>query len=525
MSRRFTLAAAVLAATLAAAPAEARRGQVELISATPAGQPADGYSFDATPSRDGRFISFSSFADNLSDRDDDTSASVFVKDMRTGELTLVNRAADGGVANGPANNGSISADGRRVAFASFASNMTTPDGYGWDVFVGDMDTGRISLVSRQAGSGDGGNRPATSPEISADGRFVAFSSNATNLSPDQTDETVSAVYVRDLVTGELTLASRADSEAVANGGSRPMGLSADGRRLAFVSSATNLDPADTDATQDVYVRDLASGETTLISDDPRRADSRGESDWADISDDGRHVVFHSGQVGLSDEDDDGSVQVYVRDLETGATTLASGFGPSDPPLDGHGDMKYPAIAGDGQAVAFSSMDRHAVVTWNRVTRKKEIVADGALGAEISGDHRYALYGTGDLLWRRDMTGGSPFCLDVIQRVTPPLPAFVTLPCLDEDGDPFSRLVVAPPAHGLLGPIDQHTGAVLYTPLPGFVGEDTFVFAGTGADGQGRSATARLVVDSPELPPLPPVTPPAVPPVPAPLRCADPLVGT
>ncbi|HEX8065668.1 MAG TPA: Ig-like domain-containing protein [Thermoleophilaceae bacterium] len=516
LARASTLLAVAFAA-VATAPAEARRGADEQVDAVH-GQRADDYSYSPSMSANGRFVAFSSWAGNLSPIEGEPRANVFVRDMRTGDVELVNRGADGGPASDNAADASISADGRMVAFASWAKNMTAANGYGLQVFVRDLATGRISLVSRRQGDGEGANRPAGVPVISPDGGFVAFTTNATNLSPEQTDETVSAVYVRDLATGKLTLASRADgpSGAVPNDPSNPVGLSSGGSRVAFSSTATNLDPADPDDVTDMYVRDLEADRTTLVSDDPRRAESVGTADAGDISDDGRYVVFHSGQVGLSDRNDDSIYNVYVRDMDTGTTTLVSDWKGEEPEF--WRGWKYPSITGDGEVVTYLAADERAALRWDRLTGRTTLIAWGAVGYETSDDHRYTTYGTSTGIWRRDLLGGPPLCLDVIQRVLAAVPALVELPCSDEDGDPFSRVLDGLPGHGTLGAIDQLAGTVLYTPKAGFLGDDSFTYRAEGPSGAGPPATVTLAVGLPDLP-LPPL-----PPIP-PLPCADPLRGT
>ncbi len=127
-----------------------------------------------------------------------------------------------------------------------------------------VTSGDLSLVST---SDDGvkGNSFSWAPRVSSDGTRVAFQSGATNLDPADTDD-IGDVYVKDLVTGDLTLASTSDAGEKGNGSSGPSpSLSADGTYVAFTSLSTNLDPADTDDTTDVYVKDLVTGDITLAS--------------------------------------------------------------------------------------------------------------------------------------------------------------------------------------------------------------------------------------------------------------------
>ncbi|HMJ31064.1 MAG TPA: hypothetical protein VK512_20330, partial [Xanthobacteraceae bacterium] len=165
---------------------------------------------------------------------------------------------------------SISADGRYVAFRSDASNLVPGDTNGTgDVFVRDLQTGAITRVSTNA-SGDQGNSASGDPSISADGRYVAFYSSASNLVPGDTNF-LADVFVRDLQTGAITRVSTNASGVQGNGGEHPSvsswspSISADGRYVAFDSYASNLVPGDTNGYADVFVRDLQTGAITRVS--------------------------------------------------------------------------------------------------------------------------------------------------------------------------------------------------------------------------------------------------------------------
>jgi hypothetical protein len=165
--------------------------------------------------------------------------------------------------------------------------------------------------------GPKGNGDSYADSVSADGRFVVFDSAATNLSPDDSDG-FTDVYVRDLQTNTTTLVSRAGgvSGAKGNGNSGAPAISADGRFVAFTSDATNLSPDDGDTTSDVYVRDLQTNTTTLVSRASGVAGAKGRLSFAPaISADGRFVAFYS-FTRLSPDDGDGIWDVYVRDLQT-----------------------------------------------------------------------------------------------------------------------------------------------------------------------------------------------------------------
>ena len=211
------------------------------------------------------------------------------------------------------------------------------------------------LVSATKG-GKGGDGNSLEPSLSADGRYVVFSSRAKNLSP-AAQSGDPEIFVKDMQTGAVTLASRADGAAgaAADGSSYEPSISADGRYVAFASGSENLSSEDT-ASNDVFVRDLVAGTTTLVSRASGTTGAAGDGESTDpsISADGRHVAFVSGANNLV-ADDAKTVQtdVFVRDLDTGVTELVSRASG----VTGAAGTDYsfePSISADGSRVAFSS---------------------------------------------------------------------------------------------------------------------------------------------------------------------------
>ena len=183
---------------------------------------------------------------------------MFVRDLRSGTTRRVSLASDGTQANDFSENPAISADGRYVAFDSVASNLVPGDtNQPSDVFVRDLRSGTTRLVSL-AMNGAQANDSSDYPAISADGRYVAFRSFATNLVPGGTNGSED-VFVRDLRSGTTRRVSVAPGGRQANGESFTPAISADGRYVAFDSSASNLVPGDTNHASDVFVRDLRPG--------------------------------------------------------------------------------------------------------------------------------------------------------------------------------------------------------------------------------------------------------------------------
>jgi Tol biopolymer transport system component len=270
---------------------------------------------------------------------------------------LISAAPDGSAGNGPSLFPSVSENGRYVAFRSEATNLSPDDNDDErDIYVRDRSTGDVTLVSRASGgAGVKGNRASFNPRISANGRFVVFRSNANNLVPEDTDA-LEDIYVRDLQANQTFLVSRASGAAgvKGNGGSFNASISADGSRVAFRSEATNLSPEDPDTIPDVYVRDLASSETILASRATGAAGVKGLgfSEFPQISGDGNRVAFRSESPNLAPEDLDTIEDIFVRDLTTAETLLvsrAAGDGPK-----GNARSTFVSISADGNQIAFDS---------------------------------------------------------------------------------------------------------------------------------------------------------------------------
>ncbi|MGG5822952.1 TolB family protein [Falsiroseomonas sp. HW251] len=244
-------------------------GRLVLASASENGEEGNGRSFQPAISRDGTKVAFVSDADNLVPGDDNGTSDVFVKDLVTGAITLVSASSAGEQGNSGSLLPSISADGTRVAFESFASNLVPGDDNGTlDIFVKDLISGAVTLASTSA-EGEQGNGRSEFPSLSIDGRRVAFVSEATNLLPGDAN-TASDVFVKDLVSGAITLASASSGGEQGNGSSGIPSLSADGNMIAFDSEASNLVPGDTNGVLDVFVKNLdgafAAGAAAPISD-------------------------------------------------------------------------------------------------------------------------------------------------------------------------------------------------------------------------------------------------------------------
>ena len=210
----------------------------------------------------------------------------------------------------------VSADDRYVVFQSDATNLVPDDLNGWsDVFIRDRQLGTTARVSVDSGGGEA-DGPSVSPAISDDGRFVVFRSAATNLVPDDFNWEWD-VFIRDLQAGVTTRVSVSTDGGDANGDSGGPTESADGRYVAFGSDASNLVVGPNNWRGDIFVRDMQLGETVLVSAawDGSLTD---ENSWnASISGDGRHVAFVTSSTNIVPDDFNGLADIFVRDLDMG----------------------------------------------------------------------------------------------------------------------------------------------------------------------------------------------------------------
>jgi len=275
--------------------------------------PANGESSQPSISGDGRFVAFSSSADNLVPNDNNEKQDVFVRDRINQTNELISVDSSGNQGNSTSNQPFISADGRFVAFTSEASNLIDNDtNEAWDIFVHDRanhTTERISVAS----NGNQADGDSEVPSISRDGRFVAFTSQADNLDSNDANELID-IFVHDRVNHTTELISVASNGNQGNGQSWLSFISADGRFVAFSSDASNLVHNDTNENRDIFVHVRANHTTERVSVDRYGFEGDHDSDFPVISADGRIVAFHSWASNLTVNKI--SVQdVFVRDRD------------------------------------------------------------------------------------------------------------------------------------------------------------------------------------------------------------------
>jgi hypothetical protein len=374
------------------------------------GEEANDASHYPVVSGDGQIVAFGSSAVNIVRRDLNRVPDIFVRDLSTGENSRVSVASDGTQADGASHRAALSQDGRFVAFQSAARNLVSGDTNGvHDVFVHDRQTGSTSRVS-VASDGTQGNAASQNPKLSADGRWVTFSTTATNLAPGAVGPKAK-VLLHDRETGVTTEVSvRPDGSSATEDSVLPT-ISADGRYVGFISNDRQIVPAPRFISFSAYVRDVQAGTTVRVNETPLSSlgyaipkpgtpltvspDGRFATLYTDsamvpedtnrvtdayrielatgtmvrvsvgsdgvqadlasgllitgavMSADGRYVVFDSDARNLVPDDTNGLRDIFVRDTVDGTTTLVStGSVTNTRP------SYYPAVSDDGSVVVF-----------------------------------------------------------------------------------------------------------------------------------------------------------------------------
>lgn len=294
-----------------------RTGALERISqpnGDPAAEPDQAAYVDAVTSSG--LVIFESKATNLVAGATGGVSEVFARQLQDGPIELVSVSSDdagGTAASADSYAGAADGDGRFVVFASRAGNLAAGDAGGRaGIFVRDRVTGTTTLVSEPPGGGQA-NGDADFPSISANGRLVAFNSSATNLVAGN-PHGFQQVYVRNLATGALRRVSQANGGTAGNGDSTEPALSGDGSRIAFRSVATNLVTGDTNYADDVFVQDLARHLISRVSVTPGLAQGNSSSFGSSLSSDGRTIAFSSDATNLTGTGAGTPEQVIVRDI-------------------------------------------------------------------------------------------------------------------------------------------------------------------------------------------------------------------
>jgi Tol biopolymer transport system component len=420
---------ALLALLAMVSPAVAGAAGIELISRIPpqvAPETASGaYPLSRTAlSADGRYLVFASSAPNLvpGQVDPASGLDIFLYDRVAGTTLLISHASGAPATAGDRPSGHqpvISADGRFVAFVSAARDLVAgtgdvpPDPAGGNVFLWSRETGQLTLVSRRAGSDEGGDGASFSPSLSADGRVLVFTSKATDLVPGLTlafpgEENV---YAWDRATGALSLVSRSAASPTRSGNNSSFGpvVSADGRFVAYLSGASDLVAGENDlngAAQDLFLYDRLTGATTLVShvSGTALATPNGSSHSPALSADGRYVAFGSHGTNLVSgvADDNGRPDVFLYDRLSGALAWVSLSGPGaaeggiEPEISKDGDTvvyltNAPSPFAGGQIIAYDVPTGSRSLVTHAAESPSTPADRGATSFSISADGRLVAF--------------------------------------------------------------------------------------------------------------------------------------
>jgi hypothetical protein len=325
-------------------------GTTMRVSVSSAGVQGGAGSYRPSLSPDGGYVAFESDAYNLVSGDSNQARDIFLYALETDVVTRISTDSGGLSASGASYRASVSSGGTKVAFQSDAPNLVTGDtNSATDVFVRDLNLGTLVRVSLGT-TGQQGNAPSYNPSMSDDASYVAFTSRATNFGPVDTNATED-IYLRDLALAQTEPISVSLAGAMGNGDSWISSSSADGRFVAFVSWSSNLVGGDTNSVGDLFLRDLSLDRTTRVSVNALGQQSNGRSQDPAVSGGGRYVAFDSDATNLVMGDTNGVRDVFVYDDGPPATIDRSSVA-SDPGTEaitsvGAGVLPADAVFGPG----------------------------------------------------------------------------------------------------------------------------------------------------------------------------------
>ncbi|PTQ91428.1 VCBS domain-containing protein, partial [Agitococcus lubricus] len=301
-------------------------------------------------------IAFESWGTNLVANDTNNRPDIFIKDLTTGVLSRVSTNSSNQQANDLSFNATFSADANKMAFDSQATNLIGTDTNGFiDVFVKNLTTGAVTRASTNS-SGVQGNGHSLYSVISADGNKVAFYSDASNLVDNDTNG-VRDIFVKDLLSHQLTRVSTSSTATEANAASHSVMFFANGDKVAFYSAASNLVADDGNGGADIFIKDLNTGALTRVSTSSTGQEANGESTNYRISHDGSLLVFQSNSTNLVDGITTTYTQIFAKNLITGAVSLVSAN--VNGTQSEYGSIN-PILSADGTKVLFESASRNLV---------------------------------------------------------------------------------------------------------------------------------------------------------------------
>ncbi len=376
---------------------ERATGTVARVSVGPGGVESNGDSGRPTISADGRYIAYRSDATNLIAIDNNATRDIFLYDRVAGTTTLVSGVELGFRGNGSSNRPAISGNGRFIAYRTKASNLVSGEvdtNGNMDILVFDRVSGTTTRVSVDSSGAQATGGDSDRPAISSDGRYVVFSSKATNLVAGDSNG-VEDIFLHDRDTGETTRVSVASDGTAANNESSRPAISGDGRFITFTSSASNLVSGDTNGVDDVFLHDRDTGVTTRISVAADGTESDGPSSVSTLSADGSFISFRSVATNLVVGGANGVEQVYIVNRVTGSLFLVSakadgspGSNPAPvcvPPASCNPkeSSSRPSLSTDGQLVVFHSIAVDLVP--DDTNDKKDIFLRDVSGLDLDGD--------------------------------------------------------------------------------------------------------------------------------------------
>ena len=331
--------------------------QTVIISRLYAPLQSNDHSANAVVSDDGRYVAFDTKSTTLiAAQNTGAYKKIFVRDMLTRQSVLVSISSAGVLSNGDSVEPSISGDGHLVSFSSNSSALVSGDtNNAQDIFLRNLLTNTTSRVSVAADGGNG-NDFSLQSRLARNGGFLCFGSYASNLVSGDTNATAD-IFVRDLSTNITERVSVATGGGQANNYSSNCAISADGRFVTFQSSATNLVAGDTNGKQDIFMRDRQTGQTRLVSVGFAGAQSDDASYMPSLADDGNRVAFHSSATNLVEGDTNGCMDVFIYDLNT---SLMRRVSVSSSGGQGDGVSYTATISGNGQYVVFESIARNLI---------------------------------------------------------------------------------------------------------------------------------------------------------------------
>jgi Tol biopolymer transport system component len=304
---------------------DTQTGTVAMVSVDTDGIQGDGFSQQPAVSSGGHFVAFASTAANLVPDDINEASDVFIKDTTTGTLQVISARMDATPGNGESGRPAISADGLFVAFSSNADDLVEDDGNGTtDVFIKDTLSGAMVLVSSDA-AGTPGNKASgfDSLSLSADGRYVIFESAADNLVEGDVNEKRD-VFLKDTQTGAIVLVSTDATGVQGEDDSYlSVAVTSDGAMAFFSSNANNLVPGDTVNKADIFRKNVQTGAIDIIAIDSAGSMADGTSERLAITPDGLFVVFSSDAINLVADDNNSKTDIFRKDVQTGETVIVS----------------------------------------------------------------------------------------------------------------------------------------------------------------------------------------------------------